>query len=65
MKPVNIGLLGLGTVGGGTARVLAFGAVMAAAGFALRGTVTDPALFVATGVRKLRITGGEPLWMAS
>ncbi|MDJ0629045.1 MAG: MFS transporter [Rhodobacter sp.] len=34
----------------GTARVLAFGAVTAALGFFLRGVVTDPALFVATGV---------------
>jgi predicted MFS family arabinose efflux permease len=34
----------------GTARVLAFGAVVAGAGFALRGVVTDPTLFVLTGV---------------
>jgi MFS family permease len=34
----------------GTARVLAFGAVFAGVGFALRGLVTDPVLFVLTGV---------------
>ncbi len=34
----------------GTARVLAFGALAASLGFFLRGVVTDPALFVATGV---------------
>lgn len=34
----------------GTARVLAFGAVFAGVGFALRGMVTDPVLFVLTGV---------------
>lgn len=34
----------------GSARVLAFGAVLASLGFFLRGIVTDPALFVATGV---------------
>ncbi|MFN3145909.1 MAG: MFS transporter [Paracoccaceae bacterium] len=34
----------------GTARVLGFGAVMAALGFFLRGVVTDPVLFVATGI---------------
>lgn len=34
----------------GTARVLAFGAVFAGVGFALRGVVTDPVLFVLTGV---------------
>lgn len=34
----------------GTARVLAFGAVCAGVGFALRGVVTDPTLFVLTGI---------------
>ncbi len=34
----------------GTARVLAFGAVFAGAGFVLRGIVTDPTLFVLTGI---------------
>ncbi|MDA7426571.1 MFS transporter [Thalassococcus lentus] len=34
----------------GTARVLAFGALFAGAGFALRGVVTDPTAFVLTGV---------------
>jgi len=34
----------------GTARVLAAGAVCAGAGFALRGVVSDPVLFVLTGV---------------
>ncbi len=34
----------------GTARVLGFGAVVAALGFFLRGTVIDPAIFVASGV---------------
>jgi MFS family permease len=34
----------------GTARVLAFGAVFAGVGFALRGLVNDPVLFVLTGV---------------
>ena len=34
----------------GTARVLAFGAIAAALGFALRGAVLDPAVFVASGV---------------
>ncbi|MAX74928.1 MAG: MFS transporter [Nioella sp.] len=34
----------------GTARVLAFGAVCAGAGFALRGVITDPTGFVLTGV---------------
>ncbi len=34
----------------GTARVLAFGAICAGIGFALRGVVTDPTLFVLTGV---------------
>jgi MFS family permease len=34
----------------GTARVLAFGAICAGAGFALRGIATDPLLFVLTGL---------------
>lgn len=34
----------------GTARVLAFGAIVSALGFYLRGTFTDPAVFVATGL---------------
>jgi MFS family permease len=34
----------------GTARVLAFGAVVSALGFFLRGAVIDPAVFVASGV---------------
>ena len=34
----------------GSARVLVFGAVLASAGFAMRGFVTDPTTFVATGV---------------
>ncbi|NNE87636.1 MAG: MFS transporter [Silicimonas sp.] len=34
----------------GSARVLAFGAVVSAVGFFLRGLVADPTLFVATGV---------------
>ncbi|MCY3701896.1 MAG: MFS transporter [Rhodospirillales bacterium] len=34
----------------GTGRVLAFGAVVSALGFCLRGTIVDPAVFVATGV---------------
>ena len=34
----------------GTARVLAFGAISAGVGFLLRGVVTDPALFILTGV---------------
>lgn len=34
----------------GTARVLGFGAVCAGIGFLLRGVVTDPALFVLTGI---------------
>jgi MFS family permease len=34
----------------GTARVLAFGAVVSALGFFLRGTVIDPTVFVASGV---------------
>jgi len=34
----------------GTARVLAFGAIMSALGFFLRGAVIDPTVFVATGV---------------
>lgn len=34
----------------GTARVLAFGAICAGIGFFLRGTITDPALFILTGV---------------
>ncbi len=34
----------------GTARVLAFGAVCLGSGFALRGIVTDPTLFILTGV---------------
>ena len=34
----------------GTARVLAFGAVVSALGFYLRGAVMDPTVFVATGV---------------
>ena len=34
----------------GTARVLAFGAICAGIGFALRGVVTDPVLFVLTGI---------------
>ncbi len=34
----------------GTARVLAFGAVVSALGFFLRGTVIDPTIFVASGV---------------
>ncbi|NNE81400.1 MAG: MFS transporter [Silicimonas sp.] len=34
----------------GSARVLAFGAVVSALGFLMRGTVTDPALFVASGL---------------
>lgn len=34
----------------GAARVLAFGAVLAALGFALRGSLLDPAVFVASGV---------------
>lgn len=34
----------------GTARVLAIGAVLAGAGFALRGVVQDPTLFVLTGI---------------
>ena len=34
----------------GTARVLAVGTICAGAGFALRGAVSDPALFVLTGV---------------
>ena len=34
----------------GTARVLAFGAVISALGFLLRGAVIDPAVFVASGV---------------
>ena len=34
----------------GSARVLAFGAVVSAVGFFLRGVVTDPTLFVITGV---------------
>ena len=34
----------------GTGRVLAFGAVVSAFGFCLRGTFVDPAVFVATGV---------------
>ena len=34
----------------GTARVLAAGAICAGAGFALRGAVSDPALFVLTGI---------------
>jgi predicted MFS family arabinose efflux permease len=34
----------------GTARVLAFGAIVAALGFFLRGAVVDPAVFVASGV---------------
>ena len=34
----------------GSARVLAFGAVLSAIGFFLRGIVSDPTLFVATGV---------------
>ncbi|MBJ6372395.1 MFS transporter [Sedimentitalea arenosa] len=34
----------------GTARVLAFGAIVSALGFFLRGTVIDPTVFVASGV---------------
>ena len=34
----------------GTARVLAFGAVCLGVGFALRGIVTDPTLFILTGI---------------
>ncbi|MCG6904387.1 MAG: MFS transporter [Rhodobacter sp.] len=34
----------------GTARVLAFGAIVAAAGFYLRGAVIDPGVFVASGL---------------
>lgn len=34
----------------GTARVLAFGAISAGIGFALRGIITNPAAFVATGI---------------
>ena len=34
----------------GSARVLAFGAVFAAVGFYLRGIVTDPTLFITTGI---------------
>lgn len=34
----------------GTARVLAFGAIVAALGFYLRGAVHDPAIFVASGI---------------
>ena len=34
----------------GSARVLAFGAVVSAVGFFMRGVVTDPTLFVITGV---------------
>ena len=34
----------------GTARVLGFGAICAGVGFALRGIITDPTLFVLTGI---------------
>lgn len=34
----------------GTARVLAFGAICAGVGFALRGLTTDPTLFIMTGI---------------
>lgn len=34
----------------GTARVLAFGAIVSALGFVLRGTVIDPTVFIASGV---------------